>query len=562
MEQQQPKRFSFFTGSVRRFLNADLKTVDDFVVMVRITPQITVLNYIGTVTYLAFFLTESLAFLGIVLPYALSEATWKLLAFFWKHGWQSPAAMLTYQTMTLRFQPYLIMFSVNVACVAAGLWIVAQSKRAWREWRGLRMMHTMTQEQRKDFSLQHFLRISLPSWWLLPSITYDPTPEQLQRLLRESEQAIAGRTQAIASALAREEDAEEEQEEHPSIRMLLVLTDHLALSLLGPSGMQITVHLTDAVASLVGFLATRAQEAWTAREMFFQQYLYSEWQDGLFTRHRERTNAQINARVQKEGFLLQPATERDQEEASVSEPIDPTTEDEQDAEHSGGDEQTTPATSSDEEIDLFEHKTEGQDSFWRLTPRCNVEMFPFLTMFHPKVMRAKAPPEDPTLLSLEELRQGCHRLMEEYGLGFLAKHMKKGNSVWFWARPFYRQYREQCWNILSYAITRESTYLDTLNDVKESHEVIEWIAQLFGWRAIVATGLDLKGEGSFSEEDIMQCLSYYGQMRKRSDARDIYQRYSTLRSEIDPAYEPGEELQKLVDEVLYPQRKAARSRKL
>src|SRR5215813_1723992 len=106
---QQPNRWSFLTDPIRRFLNTKLKTVDDFVVMLHITPQITMLNYMETVTYLAFFLAESLAFLCIVLTYALSGAAWKLLAFLGKHGWQSPTAMTqVYLTMTIRFQPYLI----------------------------------------------------------------------------------------------------------------------------------------------------------------------------------------------------------------------------------------------------------------------------------------------------------------------------------------------------------------------------------------------------------------------------------------------------------------------
>ena len=289
---------------------------------------------------------------------------------------------------------------------------------------------------------------------------------------------------------------------------------------------------------------------------FFKEYLYSLGQDNLFTRHRERTNAQINDRAQKEGFFPQRLVEQDQKHADVTTPAATPNKDEHTEENAA----TEDHGSKNEAINLFEHKKEGLDSFWRLTPLCSIEVFPFLRSFFQKVKRAQALPEDPTLLSLEELRQGCHHLMEEYGIGFLADHIKENDDLWHWALPFYQEYREQCLSILNYTIVRESTFLETLTDPKEKHAVITSIAQLYGWSAIVATGLDLKDGGVFSEDDIKKSLSYYGQMRKRADAKQVYQRYYELRSGVDPSYIPSEELQTLVDEVLSHKRNSSRSR--
>ncbi len=300
---------------------------------------------------------------------------------------------------------------------------------------------------------------------------------------------------------------------------------------------------------------------WTPREEFFNNHLYSRGQDGLFTRHRERTNDQIIARARKEGFFPQQVTEESPEKASTNGSTDASLQEKPVAKSLTDDESTKPETSPGKDVDLFELKKEGQATFWRLTPRLNREVFPFLNALYQKVLRAQALPEDPTILSLEELRQGYHPLIKEYGIGFLAYHIKDEAPLWTWAIPLYRQYREQCMSILSYAILREGEVLKTLEDRQEQHAVIGTIGQLYGWKALVGTGLDLKDKGIFSEKDIEQCLFYYGQVGKGPDAQVVYQDYCKLRTRIDISYEPGEELQKVADEVLPPRRTSLRSHK-
>ncbi len=153
-------------------------------------------------------------------------------------------------------QKGVLYFWLLVLLLAGAVWILSQTRRAFRDYRGLRQLHQMPPQQRSAFALQKFLHISLPVW-LSPSITYEPTPEELLTVLGQREQTLASQIQAIASALTRKGGAEEEQEKRPSIRFYLTRTDRLLLSLLGPGGKEFTMELTGAWASLVGFLATR-----------------------------------------------------------------------------------------------------------------------------------------------------------------------------------------------------------------------------------------------------------------------------------------------------------------
>ncbi len=550
MHKNQKKRFPFFTIPRPKFLEADLKKIDDFVVMLRITPKITLLNYNERIIYLAAFIIYSFIIIIQILYIVLNVPFPNLMRFILRDGLAVIANIFGVPIPPAQRETLPLFFLLILLLIGA-VWILSQTRHAFRDVRGLRRLHTMTPQQRSAFSLEQFLRISLPVW-LSPTVTYEPTPEEFLTVLRERERARTGHTQAIAEELARGEETEEAQEETPSFRPILTLTDQLSCTLLGPSGKRFMMRLNDAPASLVGFLATREPGTWTAREEFFKSHLYSIGQENLFTRHRERTNAQIIARAQQEGFLPQTPTKQEPEDRALADTPPTPAQDEHDGELSGDDASSPrPGTGMEETITLFEHKTERGVSYWRLTSQCSSEVFPFLTTFFPKVMRAEASPQDPTLMSLEEVRQGCDRLMKEYGNGFLADHVKGNDSLWAWALPLYRQYRDQCLGILSYALQRESEAIDILTDPRDQHTALAAIAQVHGWRAIVATGLDLMEGGTFSEENIVECLSYYRQMRKRADAKEVYQKYHELRSRNDPSYKPGKALQTLVDAFVY-----------
>lgn len=542
------KRFPFYSFLASKFLEAELKKINDFVVLVRISPKVTIANYVHSAIFLVFFFFSLLSMLCVWAYLLLNKIPYLLLIFLWQHGWMLLAAIYTGYTIPPRFQPYSILFWLTIAMLIGLLWIAAQMKTAFRDLQGLRKMHTMRDGERTEFSLQRFLRLSLPMW-LQSSVTYEPTPEEVLKILREREQETESQAQAIASTLVPDAGKnEDEQEESPSISKLLTLTHCATLSLLEPGGKRVAVELTDAVVPVVGFLGTREKGVATPKDDLLRE-VYDPGKEGSFGMHRTRAKKQILAQAQAAGFFSLKALEQKSQEPEDD--ADALTEDE-----------STPSEGNVEKVfDLFEHEIRGQNSFWRLSSDCNVEIFPFMSAFYLKVVQAQALPlsDVPAILDLEQLRQGCHRVKEEYGDGFLASSMKKDGYVWSWALPLYKHYREQCLSILSYANQREREHLATCQTNKEKYDVIEHIAQLYGWQAFVATGLDLKERGVYSEHDMERCLYYYGKVQKKSAARAVYKQYCALRSQIDPTYEPGEALSQRAEEVLPSSRKASRS---
>ena len=566
---QQQKWFPFFRVPLLNALGTNLKQMDDFVVLVRVTPHITVSNYLESVLFLFMFLDALFAMICVFLSYALSNIPLRLFAVIWQHWWLMLRSTFTGTPLPSSLQGASALFWLSVALGAGTLWIFAQCKRAVRELRGLREMHTMTAEQRTAFSLQRFLRVTLPAW-LLPSVNYEPTAEELLTLLREREQATEGQTQAMISTLMSEaRGSDEEQQESPSINMLLTLTHQVTLSLLEPGGKQVTLRFTHALAPLMGFLATYEQGSWVSKERIFQQ-LYKKGQESRFAMHRQRINELIMSHAREAGFF--PESEDDLPAQTVLESSSSEHEEEEDGEQEQGADDVPTAAKEDVRgpMDLLENQVKGQTSSWRLIPSCQIDLFPFLSAFYPKVVRAQAQAlaEAPCVLSLQEVRQGYHHLIEEYGEGFLATHMKKGD-IWPWTIPLYRKYREQCLFILSYATEREREYLQHIQQAKEpavrkgQYDILESIAQLYGWRAMIATGLDLKQGGRPGDQDMEHCLSYYELLGKHAAARASYRHYCDLRSRLDPAYEPSEALAKRAEEVLSRSKtkKASSSRK-
>jgi hypothetical protein len=208
------------------------------------------------------------------------------------------------------------------------------------------------------------------------------------------------------------------------------------------------------------------------------------------------------------------------------------------------------------EINLFEHKMEGQRSLWKLNRHCSVDIFPFLSEFYPKVVKAEAlslsDAED--TLSLEQLRQGYHRLRDEYGEGFLADHMKKG-MMWPWASDAYKEFKNQCLFILAYANERARKHLDSCQTREERRETREFIAQLYGSQAIVAVGINPDTQAKSSEHDMERCLFYYSTLKKKPDALAVYERYCDLQMQMYDTYHPGEALKQRAEKLFSSSRK-------
>ncbi len=544
------KQFPFFALPAPKFLTTKRKTVGDFVVLVRVTPNITRFSYVDSVNYLIIFSLYSFIMILTWIIYVLSKAPIVLFTFLRHDGWILLANLYTNYTIPIPLQNYALLFWGTVAFVFGTIWIFAQARRFLHEFLALRKVHTMSEAELHDFSLKRFLRVSLPLW-MSSSVSYEPSADELLKLLREREQVTESQTQAIASTL---DDGATEggQEERPSLSMLLTLTSSLNLSLIAPGDKHITIKLTDAVVSLVGFLATRVRGVWTTKEELFKQ-VYDPGKESAFAMHRSRANTQVVKRAREAGFFPLEDKEDISRYPHARQCPQYLPKHEEDEDTSANEEHLVPETEEKTAIDLFKNQIQGQTSSWQFTSDCSVDVFPFLTEFYRKVVAAQAFPlidgSSESSLSLEQLRQGCHRIMEEYGDGFLASHMNKG-YVWPWALPLYRKYQSDCLFILGYSNEREREYLNTLQTRNERAEVVEHIAQLYGWQASVAAGLEPKTDDLSSEKDMERCLTYYQKMKKKSAARATFQRYCKLRSRSNLAYEPGEALRKCAEEIL------------
>lgn len=571
MEHTPNKHFPFFTLPGSKFLNKELKKVDDFVVMVRVTPKITVFNYIDTLVYLIGFLGFSFIML-IELLYIVTAASFPtLLAFLLRNGGILVSSTVSGTPIPPAHTLGVLLFMGFLLIIWGAFWLSLQTRRAIRDFRGLRLLSRTDPHTYAEVSLQKFLRVSLPGW-LYPLVNYKPTAEEFLTVLRAREQATE--EQVEDSTLLPESNGDEEaKEERPSLSILLSITHQIALSFLAAGGKQVKIILTPAFISLIGFFATRERGVWTAKKEV-DRTLFPRKNNNVFTTQRERIDTLIITQAQEAGLMLaEESTDNEPEkhEEYVSSPVlgsnedDPALGKEEEAEEREEEIDETEEGKTPQEKEhpftLFEKRMEGKRSFWRLISQCHIEIFPFLSDFYTKVIQTQALPlvEASEPLSLEQLRQGCHRVKEEYGEGFLASHMKPGH-LWPWAQSFYAQFQDQCLSILTYANEREREYRKTCQDRKEWRASTEQIAQLYEWQALVGVGINLKRGGDRSEHDMERCLFYYSKVKQISAARASYERYLALRTRIDEYYEPGEALKCRVEEVLIAS-KASRPRK-
>jgi hypothetical protein len=84
---QKRKQFPFFSLPEPKFLTRKLKKIDDFVVLVRVTPNISIFNYVDSIVYLLIFVLASLTLIFSWLAYAFSKAPSLLFTFLWHDGW-------------------------------------------------------------------------------------------------------------------------------------------------------------------------------------------------------------------------------------------------------------------------------------------------------------------------------------------------------------------------------------------------------------------------------------------------------------------------------------------
>ncbi len=519
------KRLPSFRLPVPKFLYKDLRTMDDFVVLVRCSPNITIHQYASTSLYLIFFCIASFSMIINIIYLFTIIPPLTLLLFMLKYSWLVLTRAALPSSSLLQF---LIFLGFSIVFFSA-FWILTQTKRALRDFRGLLLLHRSTPQQRNQFALQSFLRLSLPGW-LSSSITYEPTAEELLAVLRTREQATEDQTQALVETLADEDQEDEKVEESPSLSMLFTITHEANLTILDATGKRVTIKLTPTEVSLLSFFATQPPGTWISKQET-HRVLFKRKKTSVFGTQRLRLNQHIIQQARAAQLLPVSAEhettdiqEDDDDSSSLS--LIPGKEEED----AVGDEEDAAALPEESlEINLFEHTMEGQRSLWRLNSHCSVSIFPFLSEFYPKVVRAEALSlsEAEDILSLGQLRQGYHRLRDEYGEGFLADHMKKG-MMWPWVSKHYKEFQRQCLFILVYANERTRKHLDNCQTREERKETTDFIAQLYGSQALVAAGIDPDTQAQSSEHDMERCLFYYGTLRKKSAALAVYERYCDL----------------------------------
>jgi hypothetical protein len=549
------KRLPSFRLPAPKFLHKDLKTMDDFVAIVRFSPVITVYQYVNTILYVLFFCLASFSMLVDFLYLLLIIPPLKLLLFMLSYSWLILTGGFRGATSSpSSLQRFLFFLGLSIALFSA-IWILAQTKQALRDLRGLLFLHRSTPQQRSQFALQRFLRLSLPSW-LSSSITYEPTAEELLAVLRTREQATEDQTQALVETFADEDQGDEKAEEAPSLSMLFTITHEANLTILDATGKRVTIKLTPTEVSHLSFFATQPPGTWISKEET-RRVLFNRKKTSVFGTQRLRLNQHVIQQARAAQLLPASAEHettdiQEDDDNSSSLPLMPRKE--EDA--VGDEEDTTTLPEESLEINLFEHTMEGQRSLWRLNSHCSVSIFPFLSEFYPKVVRAEALSlfEAEDMLSLEQLRQGYHRLRDEYGEGFLADHMKKG-MMWPWASKHYKEFQRQCLFILAYANERTRKHLDTCQTREQRRETTEFIAQLYGSQALVAVGIDPDTQAQSSEHDMERCLFYYGTLKKKSAALAVYERYCDLQIQIYDTYQPGEALKQRAEKLFSTSRK-------
>src|SRR6266581_5351362 len=108
MQQQQlpRRRLPSFTLLIPRFLRPDWQTFDDFLVLLRVTPQINMGHYAELVAVLGTLLSTFIVLSTGLILYVQTTVFSDLLIFVWRDGWMLVAALLRGYVLPARLQIY------------------------------------------------------------------------------------------------------------------------------------------------------------------------------------------------------------------------------------------------------------------------------------------------------------------------------------------------------------------------------------------------------------------------------------------------------------------------
>lgn len=496
-------------------------------------PMLAIVSILPSTNTMAYMDSIGLVILTFIcfLVYTLSAISFCLIGFpikFWqavKRSWLQAFLAFWGQTPDSAHQHDVFVIQVCLIFLGITIWTFMRFKKALTEFGGLRTFSRLPATDVRQFPLRKFFRILSPSWLLPTTILTTPTPEQVLEVLQQQEGYSEAQMQELIQSFApAQEEQPPSETASPSFQLLLSATDRLTATLIGSDGTMAAVPLQDPYAPLVGFLAQQQQGEWMVKEEMIKQ-VYGLRGGDSFAVHRARCNERLTTRAIDAGFLPQPTSDTGNAEDT--------------AEKVG--------------INLFAYKAEGQVTSWRLIPSCKVEEFPMLNAVYERVLLAQTDGEKHETLSLEDLRVSVLQVMQSYGKGYLSVHQKQG-LVWSWAQERFRDYRDKCLVILTYATQRE---LDAAHQLagRERREAVQRAAQLYGWSALVNAGnMPDKTRGDTA---LYHSLRLYKSLADLSAAQTIYWEYIEQMQQKDCTYEPPTKVQDLWPEAVAP---AARTR--
>jgi hypothetical protein len=344
---------------------------------------------------------------------------------------------------------------------------------------------------------KHFLISHAP--WLSQNITDAPSPTALLDLLQQGNDWSHVLAEILEQA---------PQEKRPPVIVFISVSEHLTVSIIGQDGKQEPVEFDNpSWKAVLAFFAFKRKGEWVPRKTA-QGQIYGAEGGKLLDLHTSRINEKVNEVATNAGFL-----------------------DELEFEEKQG------------KLDLFEH--DKKQHLWRLSPRCEVEIFSDLTALHEQILAAQA---GQMTLSRNVLRTRCYQVLMRYGKGLLAPYQKP-HQIWPWLREAYITYREQFIRILDYAALCEwqASQEHVHSDLAECQDAIWHSARFSGRSALVA--LEFASRLDAGEPALIRSLEGYYLLKDIDAAGNIYQAYVERMHERDSRWTPSLKIREIWPEV-------------
>ena len=465
-------------------------------ILIRARTDTSLLNYLVVVislVYIVILCASLLCGLVVLIFNGTASTVWNAFLQIWPHVLLGFAGMPENRN-DLR---------VTLVCLWVLLWffflfLLWFAIKLTRDLYGLCRTSWMQRSGNAPIAVRKHFRISHAPW-LSQSITDAPSPTALLDLLQQENDWSHVLAEILEQA---------PQEKRPPVTVFISVSEHLTVSIIGQDGKQEPVEFDNpSWKAILAFFAFKRKGEWVPRKTA-QSQIYGAEGGKLFDLHTSRLNEKVNKMATDAGFL-----------------------DELECEEEPG------------KLDLFEH--EKKHHLWRLSPRCEVEIFSDLTALHEQVLAAQA---GQMTLSRTVLRTRCYQVMQRYGQGLLAPYQKP-HQIWPWLREAYITYREQFICILEYAALCEwqASQEHIHSDLAECQDAIWHSARFSGFSALVALGIVSRLDAG--EPGLIRSLERYYLLKEIDAAGNMYQMYAERMNERDSRWTPSLKIQEIWPEV-------------